>query len=143
MSTDLCLAYRDFGQLASDRQGVDLVIEHGDLKLVSERANLTQAIINRLLTRRGELTSLGHPDYGSRLYQLIGEPNSRRTQALAELYIRESLESEPRIRELVAITFTPLSLQLNKRATLEMAIVVMPGADDGDSPVTIAVAMPL
>ena len=60
---------------------VDLQTERGDLKLVRGRANLAQAVLNRLFTRQGALARLGHPDYGSRLYLLPGEPNNRRTRA--------------------------------------------------------------
>ena len=68
---------------------------------------MAQAILNRLLTRRGELTALGHPNYGSRLHMLLGEPNNARTCARAELYIRESLAAERRLAETVDITFAP------------------------------------
>src|SRR5690606_10108778 len=37
-----------------------------DLARASGLDNLTQAIANRLKTRRGELAELGHPSYGSR-----------------------------------------------------------------------------
>ncbi|MGV2388060.1 MAG UNVERIFIED_CONTAM: hypothetical protein LVR29_06225 [Microcystis novacekii LVE1205-3] len=38
----------------------------GDLGAIEGQTNLRQAILNRLLTRKGELAKLGHPDYGSR-----------------------------------------------------------------------------
>lgn len=130
MSTDIFLTHRSFDEMASDRVGLDIAIERGDLKLTDGRANLAQALINRLLTRRGELAGLGHPDYGSRLYQLVGEPNSRRTQAVAELYIREALAGETRIREISAITFAPPSLRPEKRSTLEVTIAILPVDED-------------
>jgi len=141
VSTDLFLTRRAFDQMSSDRLGVDLAIERGDLKVVSERANLAQAVVNRLLTRRGELTDLGHPDYGSRLYQLIGEPNSRRTYAVAELYIREALAGEPRIQEIVAITFAPPSPRPDKRSLLEVSIVIQPV--EPAEPLAITTQIPL
>lgn len=141
MSTDLFLTRRAFDQMSSDRLGVDLAIEHGDLELVSGRADLAQAVINRLLTRRGELTDLGHPDYGSRLYQLIGEPNSRRTYAVAELYIREALAGEPRIQEMVAITFAPPSPRPDKRSLLEVTLVIQPV--EPAEPLAITTQIPL
>lgn len=141
MSTDLFLTRRAFDQMTADRVGVDLAIERGDLKLVSGRANLAQAVINRLLTRRGELTGLGHPDYGSRLYQLIGEPNNRRTYAVAELYIREALAEEPRIQEIVAIHFAPPSPRPDKRSLLAVTIVIQP--TEPAEPVAITTQIPL
>lgn len=141
MTTDLFLTRRSFDLLTSDRVGVDLMTERGDLKLVNGRANLAQAVLNRLFTRRGELAGLGHSDYGSRLYQLIGEPNTRRSQAVAELYIREALADEPRIREIVAIIFEPPSLRADKRNVLELTIAILPVAED--EPITIGAQIPL
>jgi hypothetical protein len=118
MMTDLMLTRRALESLSDDRIAVDLQSASGDLRLASGRANLAQAILNRLFTRQGELTGLGHPDYGSRLYQLIGEPNIRRTHALADLYIRECLAQEERIEEVITIAMTPASLRPDLRASL-------------------------
>ncbi|HEX7333969.1 MAG TPA: GPW/gp25 family protein [Pyrinomonadaceae bacterium] len=71
--------------------------------LVSEGVdNLTQAIANRLKTRKGELTSLGHPDYGSRHHELIGEPNVDRTRNLIKFYVLQALRDEPRIERVLS-----------------------------------------
>ncbi|RLT44685.1 MAG: DUF2634 domain-containing protein [Chloroflexi bacterium] len=139
MTTDLFLTRRAFGSQVGDRDAVDLDRERGDLRLVSGRENLAQAIVNRLLTRQGELTGLGHPDYGSRLYQLVGEPNTRRTQALAAHYIRESLAAETRIREVTAISFAPPSLRGEKRAVLDIQISVrLRGDPTGSDALTLS-----
>lgn len=129
MTTDLFLTRRSLGSQSSDRFAVDLAAAGGDLRLTGGRANLAQAIVNRLLTRRGELVDLGHPDYGSRLYQLIGEPNTRRTQALADLYIRESLADEERVAEVAAIRVTPPAMRADLRNVLEISISVRPAAE--------------
>jgi phage baseplate assembly protein W len=68
-----------------------------DFVTVSGRPNLSQAVILRLLTPRGELESLGHPDYGSRLHELIGRVNTETTRHLVKLHILESLQAEPRV----------------------------------------------
>ena len=141
MSTDIFLTRRSFDDMTSDRMGVDIAFERGDIKLTSGRANLAQALINRLLTRRGELTGLGHPDYGSRLYLLIGEPNTRRTQAVAELYIREALADESRVQEIRDIHFAPPSLRLEKRSVLEFTIAILPVDDDQPLVITSQVAL--
>jgi hypothetical protein len=78
-----------------------------DLGLVRGRANLVQALIMRVLTERGELAALGHPDYGSRHHQLIGEPNTVSNRNLVKLYILECLQQEPRVERVVAIDVTP------------------------------------
>ena len=105
---DLKLTRRAFDQLTSDREYVSLVSDTGgDLNTTTGRANLVQAVINRLLTRKGELTSLGHPDYGSRLHELVGELNNLRLRALAEVYIRDCLGQERRIEKVRYVTFEP------------------------------------
>lgn len=150
--TDLFLTRRAPGSRSSDRAVINLGSAAGDLRLTRGRSNLAQAILNRLFTRRGELVALGHPDYGSRLYQLIGEPNTRRTHALADLYIRESLAEEARIAEIVDITIAPPSLHADLRNVLEMRITVRPIAADaadltdggtGDDVLTLSLAMNL
>lgn len=116
---DLQLNWRRFNRMASDRDYVDLsVAPGGDLQTVSGRANLAQAIINRLLTRKGELSRLGHPNYGSRLYQLTGELNNNRIRGLAEIYIRESLAQERRIEEVSWIEFQPPSRGIDRNLLL-------------------------
>src|SRR5918995_1791759 len=62
-----------------------------DVGGVDGRENLGQAIIMRLLTPRGELSELAHPDYGSRLHELIGRQNTETTRNLVKLFILESL----------------------------------------------------
>lgn len=78
-----------------------------DLGVVRGRANLIQALVVRLLTERGELTGLGHPDYGSRHHQLIGEPNTEANRNLVKLYMLECLQQEPRLERVVNIDVTP------------------------------------
>jgi phage baseplate assembly protein W len=105
---DLKLTHRAFDQLTSDREYVSLVqAAGGDLDTTTGRSNLVQAVINRLLTRKGELAQLGHPDYGSRLHELIGELNNLRLRALAEIYIRDCLAQEKRIEKVRYVTFEP------------------------------------
>jgi phage baseplate assembly protein W len=72
-----------------------------DLRVARGVDTLRQAIVNRIKTRRGELTSLGHPDYGSRHHELIGEPNVERTRNLIKLYILQALKRERRIEKVL------------------------------------------
>ena len=78
-----------------------------DLLLSDGVDNLTQAIANRLKTRKGELASLGHPDYGSRHHELIGEPNVDRTRNLIKLYVLQALRDEPRIERVLSVSVKP------------------------------------
>jgi len=79
-----------------------------DFTLVSDRDNLAQAVIIRLLTPRGELAALAHPDYGSRLPELIGRRRTETTRNLAKLYVIEALKQERRIAEIIQVTVSDM-----------------------------------
>jgi hypothetical protein len=123
---DLLLERRQFRRVTSDREVVDLrVTSVGDVATTTGLANLGQAVLNRLLTRQGELEELGHPEYGSRLYELNGEINNRRARILAEMYIRECLAQEPRIAEVLSVTSSPPTRGVD-REVLELSIKIRP-----------------
>jgi phage baseplate assembly protein W len=75
-----------------------------DFVTVSGRDNLAQAVAMRLLTPRGELAALAHPDYGSRLPELIGAQRTETTRNLAKLYVIEALKQERRIKKIINVT---------------------------------------
>lgn len=84
--------------------GGDLVPDAaGDLDLATGADNIVQALTLRLLVRRGELARLGWPDFGSRLHELIGEPNIRRTHLRLMAFAREAVEADPRVVEVAQI----------------------------------------
>lgn len=138
---DLFIHNRQFGSVSSNRDNVDINILRGDLKQVDGRSNLTQSILNRLFTRKGEIAGLGHPEYGSRLYQLMGEPNNKRTRALAELYIRESLDEEIRIKEIVSVIVEepPRNSIERNMIIIKMALLAV----EEEEPLTISLSMKL
>ncbi|QSQ26054.1 GPW/gp25 family protein [Pyxidicoccus parkwayensis] len=72
-----------------------------DLGVVEGVDAFTQAVANRLKTRKGELAPLGHPDYGSRHHELLGEPNVERTRNLIKLFVLQALAQEPRIEKVL------------------------------------------
>jgi phage baseplate assembly protein W len=74
-----------------------------DITLIDGIDNFTQALANRLKTRRGELAALGHPTYGSRHHELLGEPNVARTRNLIKLYVLQALRDEPRIEKVLDV----------------------------------------
>src|SRR5207302_11360714 len=108
MGTDLLLVYAQHGGFFEDADLGAARTEHSgfsvDLELVLGLDALTQAVANRLKTRRGELADLGHPNYGSRHHELIGEPNVERTRNLIKLYIRQALRDEARIERVLQVT---------------------------------------
>lgn len=78
-----------------------------DLRTVEGVENLKQALLLRFLTPVGELAGLGHPRYGSRLHELIGELNNETTRNRAKMYVLQALAEEPRIAEVAGVSVTP------------------------------------
>ena len=78
-----------------------------DLVIAANIDQAAQLLVNRLMTRKGELAGLGHPDYGSRHHELIGEPNTERTRNLIKLYVLETLRHEPRVAKVLRCTVHP------------------------------------
>src|SRR5207249_5836742 len=96
-----------------------------DLQVADGLDNFTQAIANRLKTRKGELASLGHPDYGSRHHELLGEPNVERTRNLIKLYILQALAQEPRIDKVVSVKVRPEHSPPRETVRIEMEVRVI------------------
>ncbi len=94
-----------------------------DLATGEARDNLGQAVVLRLLTPRGDLTHLGHPEYGSRLHELVGRVNTETTRNLARLLILESLQQEPRIEKVQSITVSPA---VARPSSIEITLDVVP-----------------
>lgn len=80
----------------------DRVPRRRDLQTVSGLDAADQLLANRLKTQRGELAALGHPDYGSRHHELIGEPNVERTRNLIKLHVLDALSREPRVQKVLS-----------------------------------------
>lgn len=78
-----------------------------DLSTVNRVGAIEQAIVNRLKTRRGELAALGHPDYGSRHHELMGEPNTEPTRNLIKFHVLSALRQEPRIEKVLTLEVRP------------------------------------
>jgi len=97
----------------------------GDLDKASGNDNVVQALLLRLLVRKGELERLGWPDYGSRLHELIGEPNNTRTQVKLMAFARAAVERDPRVLEVVAIQARVLPGARNViRLEMEVQLIV-------------------
>ncbi|MDF2629564.1 MAG: hypothetical protein K0R39_3395 [Symbiobacteriaceae bacterium] len=105
------------------RSAVTLQAVGGNLTTVEGLDNLAQAIWFRLATNQGDLTHLGHPDYGSRLYRLIGRRIAPETLALARAYVREALRRERRIGAIDALAVLP---DPGQPGTLRIELTVRP-----------------
>lgn len=85
-----------------DGKGLTGTPRKKDLLVASKVRAVEQLLVNRLMTHKGELAPLGHPEYGSRHHELIGEPNVERTRNLIKLHILEALGHEPRVQEVLS-----------------------------------------
>ncbi len=103
---DLALAYAGTGGWWED---ADLIAERPpgfvaspvDIQTKSGVEAAVQFLVDRLKTQQGELAAPGHPEYGSRHHELIGEPNIDRTRNLIKIYVLEALRHEPRIQSVL------------------------------------------
>ncbi len=106
------------------RQGPRRIV---DFATTDGRDNLGQAVALRLLTPRGELSALAHPEYGSRLHELIGRPNTATTRDLVRLFVLESLQREPRIARIVDLVITARDTgDATVRSLVDVALRVQP-----------------
>lgn len=108
---DLKLIVNRERQLSRER-GADLSTEvraasgEVDLARLDGVENLKQALLLRFLTPVGELAQLGHSRYGSRLYELLGQPNTEVNRDRAKLYTLEALAAEPRVAKVIEVKVT-------------------------------------
>jgi phage baseplate assembly protein W len=106
--------------------GVDLYREGGDLARVSGTDRAVQELGLRLRVRRGDLAALGWPEYGSRLHELVGEPDNRRTQARLMAHARAALAGDPLVAEVLEV-----SAETVERGTVRLTLsLLLVGAAD-------------
>jgi len=103
-----------------------------DLQILSDVGNLQQALLLRFLTPLGELAQLGHPDYGSRLFELIGELNNDTNRNRAKLFVLLALAGEPRVEQVLDVI---VAQNAALRDAIDISISVK--AIDSDTPVNL------
>ncbi len=97
-----------------------------DFEFIEETDNLNQAIYLRLLTPKGHF--IKHPEYGSELYTLQGEPHDDETLSKAVLYTYDALSYEPRIQDIVDIQAN--WVQQDNKEILQLDITYIPIEQD-------------
>jgi len=112
----------------TQRPGAPLV----DLDTLSDADNLVQALLLRFLTPQGDLAVLGHPNYGSRLHDLIGELNSETTRNRAKLFTLQALADEPRVAKVLSLRATT-----SRKNPTQIDIDVRLLAIDSDTPLNL------
>lgn len=98
-----------------------------DLETLTGADNLKQALLLRFLTPAGELAPLGHADYGSRLFELIGELNTDTTRNRAKLYVLQALAAEARVKEVLSLRVTQGA---SDRGRLDITMSLLASDDD-------------
>ena len=122
MATERSQLFGDDLRLLEQGGVFDLTADRaGDLARAAGNDNIVQALTLRLLVRRGELAPLGWPNYGSRLHELIGEPNNRRTHTILMAHARAAVEQDARVVEVTAMRAYVLAGERDV-ARLEMEI---------------------
>ncbi len=135
--TDLRLL-RDLERQNDRDRGTDLSTAHRretgqvDLESLTGADNLKQALLLRFLTPAGELALLGHPEYGSRLFELIGERNTETNRNRAKVFVLQALAAEPRVKEVRAVRVTQ-----NRADRTRIDIDVELVAIDSDTPLNL------
>jgi hypothetical protein len=109
-----------------------------DLGTVSGRANLGQALILRLLTPRGALAGLGHPAFGSRLCELVGQLNDETSRNLARLFTFQVLGDEPWVRQVQSLA---VEVVLDQPDVIWIGFSVLPL--DDEQPLSLALEVAL
>jgi phage baseplate assembly protein W len=94
-----------------------------DLEPLKGVENLKQALLLRFLTPVGELAPLGHPDYGSRLFDLLGSPNNETNRNRAKMYVLQALKDEPRIKKVLAVS---VMQNRSERTRLDIEVSLTP-----------------
>ena len=127
---DLRKSSRDPGNDLATR--IRLETAQTDLDTYTEADNLVQALLLRFLTPVGELALLGHPDYGSRLFELIGELNSETNRNRAKLFVLLALQAEARVKEIRSVVVTQSQ---RDRTQMDINVSVLPV--DSDTPLNL------
>ena len=91
------------------------VSDTGDMLLVEGLSNAKQSIRNQLLTEKGFYPSVD-TDYGSEVYEVLGEDIEESTVEALKVYIRNTLLDNPRVKEIV---------ESNPYLTVNKELVVM------------------
>ena len=115
-----------------------------DLALIEGADNAVQAVIHRIKTMKGELAELGHPEYGSRHHELIGQPNSEHNRNLVKLFILQALAHEPRIERIrrAVIRFDRARAPDRVEIVLELAFIGVQAPANLVVPFSFAGALP-
>lgn len=105
----------------TDAGDLDVATNNGfrDLKVISGRPSLRQALLIRLATDPGDLPQ--HKSYGSNLNEL-GSQGMKQAKELALQAVNTALNDEPRVKKVDKVVFTDIardSFEINVTVSLQ------------------------
>ena len=103
-----------------------------DLGVARGEEALRQALILRLLTPRGALAELGHATYGSRLGELVGEPNTETNRLRARAFVLQALADEKRVAKVLDLRITLPADGAGDRIAVSFRVQPVGGGDPVD-----------
>lgn len=106
---------------------------NNDFAIVSDVENLSQAIKTRMLTKLKSLAT--HINFGSNVFNIYGLTASDETLDATGSYVYQSLEAEPRIKEVQELNLA--YVVANGKRTLVITADVL--AIDSDVPLNLVV----
>lgn len=99
----------------ADYSSTGNVSNTGDMLLVEGLDNAKQSIRNQILTEKGFYPSVD-TDYGSEVYEVLGEDIEEPTLESLKIYIQNTLLDNPRVKEI---------LDINPYWTIDKQLIVM------------------
>lgn len=102
------------------------VTSTGDIELVEGISNARQSIYNQLLTEKGTYPSIDE-EYGSEIYDALGEDFEDGIIEALEVYIENALLENPRVREIERIE--PHRL-VNGDLSIILSVILVNGTED-------------
>ena len=95
----------------------------GDLKLIENKENLSQSIVNRLNASYGTMEHF-YDDYGSIVSQFLGWKKSEETLRFIRLEILDSLKQDPRLNDI------EVEVEYNSIGKIRIEIIINISEDD-------------
>ncbi len=97
--------------------GGQLQFSGGDIAPVAGRANLAQAVSNRIVTDHNDL--MYHPKYGANLGSLKGQLTGPVRELVSQQYVQDALEAESRVSQVISVTAATVGDALTIKTELQ------------------------
>lgn len=116
-----------------DESGDIIADQKQDIQTIHGISNLEMQLWHRIMTLKGELTELGHPEYGSNVPLFIGKPQTTIWMERILFECQMAVAADPRIASITSGDF------YNDGTTLYYTAVVLP--INSTEPINIAVPL--